>query len=35
MQVVGTLYILMGVGFIPAINEARLDLAFPYAAGYE
>lgn len=35
MQAVGAIFLLLGVGFIPPINEARVPFAFPFAEGAE
>lgn len=35
MRVVGTISFLLGVGFIPPINEARVPFVFPFAEGAE
>lgn len=35
MRVVGAIFLLLGIGFIPPINEARVPFAFPFAEGAE
>lgn len=35
MQVVGVIFLLLGIGFIPPINEARVPFAFPFTEGAE
>lgn len=35
MRLVGAIFLLLGVGFIPPINEARVPFAFPFAEGAE
>lgn len=33
MRIVGLIYLLLGIGFIPPVNEARAPLAFPFTEG--
>lgn len=35
MRIVGIIYILLGIGFIPMVNEARAPYAFPFTDGAE